>query len=99
MKKKNGIGGSADYEMYLAKEAIARPIGTKNPDPHVAKLEEELFELLNETFFVQAEDGIRVRTVTGVQTCALPISARAPCVRSAAARAPTTRPRSPRARK
>ena len=44
-----GIGGSADYAMYLAKEAIARPVGTKNPDPHVAKLEEELYELLNET--------------------------------------------------
>src|SRR5207248_4092288 len=28
-------------------------------------------------FFFQAEDGIRVRTVTGVQTCALPISGRA----------------------
>src|SRR5437867_7539996 len=27
-------------------------------------------------FFFQAEDGIRGRTVTGVQTCALPISAR-----------------------
>src|SRR6266705_4934794 len=25
------------------------------------------------TFFFKAEDGIRVRTVTGVQTCALPI--------------------------
>jgi len=25
-------------------------------------------------FFFQAEDGIRVRDVTGVQTCALPIS-------------------------
>src|SRR5437870_7978910 len=37
-----GIGGSADYAMYLAKEAIARPVGTRNPDPHVAKLEEEL---------------------------------------------------------
>ena len=44
-----GIGGSADYAMYLAKEAIARPIGTRNPDPHVAKLEEELYALLNET--------------------------------------------------
>ena len=44
-----GIGGSADYAMYLAKEAIARPIGTRNPDPVVAQLEEELFELLNET--------------------------------------------------
>ena len=44
-----GIGGSADYAMYLAKEAIARPVGTTNPDPHVAKLESELFDLLNET--------------------------------------------------
>src|SRR6266516_4953467 len=25
-------------------------------------------------FFIQAEDGIRARTVTGVQTCALPIA-------------------------
>jgi tartrate/fumarate subfamily iron-sulfur-dependent hydro-lyase alpha chain len=44
-----GIGGSADYAMYLAKEAIARPVGTTNADPDVAKLERELFELLNET--------------------------------------------------
>src|SRR5256886_16103003 len=29
-------------------------------------------------FFFQAEDGIRDLTVTGVQTCALPISLRAP---------------------
>src|SRR5207248_8839266 len=29
-------------------------------------------------FFFQAEDGIRDRTVTGVQTCALPISAAIP---------------------
>ena len=32
-----GIGGSADYAMYLAKEAIMRPIGTRNPDPLVAR--------------------------------------------------------------
>jgi tartrate/fumarate subfamily iron-sulfur-dependent hydro-lyase alpha chain len=44
-----GIGGSADYALYLAKEAIARPVGTRNEDPEVAKLEEELTELLNET--------------------------------------------------
>src|SRR5207248_4058345 len=30
----------------------------------------------DQTFFFQAEDGIRGRTVTGVQTCALPISSR-----------------------
>jgi fumarate hydratase subunit alpha len=44
-----GIGGSADYAMHLAKEAIARPVGTQNPDPEVAKLEDELTQLLNET--------------------------------------------------
>src|SRR5205085_11550432 len=44
-----GIGGSADYAMYLAKEAIARPIGTRNSDPIVAQLEDELYALLNET--------------------------------------------------
>src|SRR5207249_7859654 len=31
---------------------------------------------LSSLFFFQAEDGIRDRNVTGVQTCALPISAR-----------------------
>jgi tartrate/fumarate subfamily iron-sulfur-dependent hydro-lyase alpha chain len=44
-----GIGGSADYAMYLAKEAIARPVGTRNEDADVAKLEAELTDLLNET--------------------------------------------------
>src|SRR5207248_8214280 len=33
-------------------------------------------KLIFSFFFFQAEDGIRDRTVTGVQTCALPIS---PC--------------------
>src|SRR2546430_3426439 len=31
-------------------------------------------QVLHMTFFFQAEDGIRDLTVTGVQTCALPIS-------------------------
>ncbi|MGZ4410644.1 MAG: fumarate hydratase [Gaiellaceae bacterium] len=44
-----GVGGSADYAMYLAKDAITRPVGTHNPDPEVAKLERELYGLLNET--------------------------------------------------
>src|SRR5207248_2100423 len=35
-----------------------------------------LSSLLFYFFFFQAEDGIRDRTVTGVQTCALPISSR-----------------------
>src|SRR5207249_6431907 len=36
-----------------------------------------------EIFFLQAEDGIRVRNVTGVQTCALPISPPLPSQRLA----------------
>jgi tartrate/fumarate subfamily iron-sulfur-dependent hydro-lyase alpha chain len=44
-----GIGGSADLAMQLAKQAIARPVGTRNDDPDVAGLERELVALLNET--------------------------------------------------
>src|SRR5207248_675554 len=40
-------------------------------------------------FFFQAEDGIRDRTVTGVQTCALPIFSRRELIRIAAASAVT----------
>ncbi len=43
-----GIGGTADLVSVLAKKAIARPIGSKNPDPELAKLEAELFEVINE---------------------------------------------------
>src|SRR5438309_5110077 len=46
--------------------------------------------LMSYVFFFQAEDGIRDGTVTGVQTCALPISkgvdSTAPAMRFAAAR-------------
>jgi len=42
-----GIGGTADLCMKLAKDAIARPLGTRNPDPEVAKLEEDLLEMVN----------------------------------------------------
>src|SRR2546422_4752896 len=53
-------------------------------------------------FFFQAEDGIRDVAVTGVQTCALPISRRprsAPCGRARLGSAsPQTAPRAQRAR-
>src|SRR5205085_5992149 len=42
-------------------------------------------------FFFQAEDGIRDLTVTGVQTCALPISARS-CRKPRRGRRATPRP-------
>lgn len=42
-----GIGGTADLVMKLAKEAIVRPVGQRNPDPEVAKMEVELEEAIN----------------------------------------------------
>ena len=42
-----GVGGSADQCVALAKRASIRPIGTRNPDPHLAALEEELFANVN----------------------------------------------------
>lgn len=44
-----GIGGSSDLVMALAKKATTRPIGSKNPDPQIAALEEELFDAINQT--------------------------------------------------
>jgi len=44
-----GIGGSSDLVMALAKKATTRPIGSKNPDPQIAALEEELFNAINQT--------------------------------------------------
>ena len=43
-----GIGGTADQCMKLAKDAIARPLGTRNADAEVAKLEDDLLEMVNQ---------------------------------------------------
>lgn len=42
-----GIGGTADLVMKLAKEAIVRPIGQRNQDAEVAKMEVDLEEAIN----------------------------------------------------
>jgi fumarate hydratase subunit alpha/L(+)-tartrate dehydratase alpha subunit len=44
-----GIGGSSDLCMTLAKKATSRPVGSKNPNPEYAALEEELFTAINKT--------------------------------------------------
>lgn len=44
-----GIGGSSDLCMTLAKKATTRRLGSKNPDPKLAALEEELFTAINQT--------------------------------------------------
>jgi len=42
-----GFGGTADLVTKLAKDAILRPVGQRNPDPKIASLEEELEEAIN----------------------------------------------------
>ncbi len=42
-----GIGGSFDKAAALAKKALLRPLGQRNPDPLYAELEAELLEKIN----------------------------------------------------
>ena len=44
-----GIGGTADLVGWLAKEALIRPVGQRNADPELAKIEEELEKAINAT--------------------------------------------------
>lgn len=44
-----GIGGSFDKVTNLAKHAVLREIGVHHPDPHIAELEAELLEEINNT--------------------------------------------------
>ncbi len=44
-----GVGGTIERSAYLAKKALMVPIGVRNPDPEVAKYEEELLDLINKT--------------------------------------------------
>jgi len=43
-----GLGGTADLCAALAKRALLRPLGERNPDPVIAALEEELEAAANE---------------------------------------------------
>lgn len=42
-----GIGGDFEKAAIMAKTALTRDINSKNPAPHIAKLEEELLEEIN----------------------------------------------------
>lgn len=44
-----GVGGSADIAMKLAKIAVLRPIGVRNKEVRIARVEEELLEAVNNT--------------------------------------------------
>lgn len=44
-----GIGGTFEQAALLAKKALLREVGSKNPDPELAALEEEFLTLVNKT--------------------------------------------------
>ena len=44
-----GLGGNLEKSALLAKKALLRPLGERNPIPHIAQLEEEILELVNMT--------------------------------------------------
>ncbi|HSL01612.1 MAG TPA: fumarate hydratase [Rubrobacteraceae bacterium] len=44
-----GVGGPFERAALLAKKALTRPSGEPNPDPDLAKLEEELLDAINAT--------------------------------------------------
>lgn len=56
-----GVGGSAEYCMYLAKKAITRPVGTASDDPETAEFERELLAKVNAL-------GVGPQAVGGVNT-------------------------------
>lgn len=43
-----GIGGTFDYVAYLAKKALMRPVGQRNPDNKISELEIELLNTIND---------------------------------------------------
>ncbi len=44
-----GLGGTSDLVMRLAKDAICRPVGQRNPDPMIAEMEVELEDAITAT--------------------------------------------------
>lgn len=42
-----GIGGTFEYAALLAKKSLLRPVGSQNPDPEIADMEQELLEKIN----------------------------------------------------
>ncbi|HEM55750.1 MAG TPA: fumarate hydratase [Thermodesulfobium narugense] len=42
-----GVGGNFEYVAFLAKRALLRPVGSKNPDRRLSRIEEELLERIN----------------------------------------------------
>jgi fumarate hydratase subunit alpha len=80
-----GLGGSADEALFISKKALLHPLNKENPDPVLAKLEDELKEALNATGIGPMGLGGRT-TVLGVRveeahchTASLPVAVTIQC--------------------
>ena len=88
-----GIGGSFDKVTSIAKKAILRDIGDHHPEPHIAKLEAELLDLINKTGIgPQGYGGSTTALWCAVETyachiTALPVAVNIQCHASRRARA------------
>src|SRR5689334_21608120 len=70
------LDGAGTPEALRAMDALWRRLGHDRPLAYTfesASVERLYRDVIVQGFFFQAEDGIRDGTVTGVQTCALPI--------------------------
>ncbi|VUT25331.1 MAG: fumarate hydratase [Candidatus Methanolliviera sp. GoM_asphalt] len=80
-----GIGGTSDFSCFLAKKALLRPLDKRNERRDIKGLEEELFEILNDTGIGPMGLGGRT-TVLGVHvecadthTASLPVAVNFQC--------------------
>jgi tartrate/fumarate subfamily iron-sulfur-dependent hydro-lyase alpha chain len=82
-----GIGGTADLCMKLAKEAaLLRKVGEPNPDPEIARLEQELLSASRELGLgpmgasgINCVIGMHIETAL-THTAALPVAVNAQCL-------------------
>ncbi|MCF7911626.1 MAG: fumarate hydratase [Candidatus Cloacimonetes bacterium] len=58
-----GVGGTFDYVAYMAKKALLRPIGKRNPDPKIAEYEREWLDEVNNLGIGPAGLGGRVTAI------------------------------------
>jgi fumarate hydratase subunit alpha len=88
-----GIGGSMDKCAWLAKKALLRPIGSRNPSPFYSAMETELLEKINDLGIGPMGMGGRITALdVHVEYCpchitALPVAVNLQCHSSRSARA------------
>ena len=80
-----GVGGSAEYAMYLAKKAVTRGVDVRSPDPETAQFEGELLEKVNALGVgPQAVGGVNTALAVNIETypthiTALPVGVNLQC--------------------